>query len=182
MSKLFLIIFALLSFGIDCIFAQSNSEVLAIFTEDQTDRAQPLTQELMPILLARDSVRLSRIKTIYSAGKLTTGDDFLYAAFIFQHSQLSQDYLIAYELARKAADFGVEKGKWLSAASKDRYLLSIGKLQIYGTQFSISQDGVWALRPMDSSAVTDEDRKNLNVPTLHEAYLKLLERNTKKAK
>ena len=63
------------------------------------------------------------------------GEDYYYAAFIFQHGQKSEDYLFAHILATEAVALGYSRAKWISAATLDRYLEQIGQKQVFGTQF-----------------------------------------------
>ena len=73
----------------------------------------------------------------------------------------------AHELAMKAVEIEPAhmQARWIAAASKDRYLQSIGQPQIYGTQL-LRRDGRWTLEPYDTTAVTDEERARWGVPPL----------------
>lgn len=57
--------------------------------------------------------------------------------------------------------------KWLYAATLDRYLLSQGKKQKYGTQF-IKKGDVWEMAPFDNS-ITDAERAKYFVPPISDA-------------
>ena len=46
-------------------------------------------------------------------------------------------------------------------------MLSIGEGRWYGTRYS-QEDGRWILKPIDISAVTDEERAQWDMPTLEE--------------
>jgi hypothetical protein len=50
---------------------------------------------------------------------------------------------------------------WIAAASLDRYLLSIGQPQIYGTQF-----GSNGQKSLDPKLIPDAFRRQMNVPAL----------------
>ena len=179
--------FFFLIFFLNCnviAFAQSNEELARIFDEDQTDRQNKLYKTDLRGFMLRDSLRLLRVTELLDAGKITSADDYLNAAFIFQHGRDSTAHWKAFELSSKAVTLGCTKpaAKWLTAASFDRYLLSTGSPQWYGTQFQIKPDGQWILRPIDSTAVTDSQRVALGVPTLSETLKSLTERNMKKEK
>nr|WP_240978687.1 energy transducer TonB [Longimicrobium terrae] len=60
---------------------------------------------------------------------------------------------------------GNDRARWLAAASLDRWLLSTGQPQRYGTQY-LEQGGRTYLQPIDSTAVTDEERRRAGVETL----------------
>ena len=50
-------------------------------------------------------------------------------------------------------------GKWMMAATLDRYLHSIKQPQIFGTQFFTTDGGhTWTMEPYDRSTVTDAER------------------------
>ena len=58
------------------------------------------------------------------------------------------------------------------AAAWDRYQMRLGKPQWYGTQFvrdDMDMDSPWRLYEVDTTAVTDADRRRLNVPPLADA-------------
>ena len=63
----------------------------------------------------------------------------------------------------------------MAAATKDRFLMSSGKPQLYGTQFR-KIDGVWKLHEVDPN-VTDEERAKWNVPPLTEAKSRAVQMN-----
>ncbi len=64
-----------------------------------------------------------------------SGEDYYYAAFLFQHGQKADDYLFAHILATEAVALGYGRAKWISAATLDRYLQQIGQKQVFGTQY-----------------------------------------------
>lgn len=82
-----------------------------------------------------DRERRVRVHQLLDAGSVKTGQDYWFAALIFQHGEKPEDYLLAHALALTAAYKGNRNGRWLAAASLDRYLLSISRKQTYGTQF-----------------------------------------------
>lgn len=63
------------------------------------------------------------------------GEDYYYAAYLFQHGQKPDDFLFAHVLATEAVALGYTRAKWISAATLDRYLQTIGQKQIFGTQY-----------------------------------------------
>jgi hypothetical protein len=64
---------------------------------------------------------------------------------------------------------GLEKAKWLTAATMDRYLMMNGeKYQKYGTQYRKNQaTGKYVLYPV-APETSDEERVKLNLPALSE--------------
>jgi hypothetical protein len=70
-----------------------------------------------------------------AAGQLISALDFHDAAFIFQHGDTPDDYLLAHILAMEAVVKGDTSSKWIAAATLDRYLMTIGQKQVFGTQY-----------------------------------------------
>src|SRR5437899_3041841 len=108
-----------------------KSTMRKIYEEDQKDR----TDE------AGDARRREQVRQLISEGKVQSGEDYYYAAFIFQHGQKPSDYLYAHVLAVTAVNKGLHNAIWLSAATLDRYLQSIRQPQVFGTQFGGSLIG-----------------------------------------
>ena len=82
-----------------------------------------------------DEQRRQTVHHMLDVGEVRTGSDFYHAAMIFQHGQNPDDYLLAHILAMDAVAQGSKEARWLSAATLDRYLLSIWQPQVFGTQF-----------------------------------------------
>jgi hypothetical protein len=82
-----------------------------------------------------DEQRRNDLRQMLSAGGVRTGNDYFHAAMIFQHGQNPDEYLMAHVLAMDAVALGSKEARWLSAATLDRYLLSIWQPQVFGTQF-----------------------------------------------
>jgi hypothetical protein len=114
-----------------------------------------------------DLERLRRTKELLESNKLQAGIDFYHAAFVFQHSSEPEDYLKAHHLAVIAISKGYD-ARWISAATLDRYLLSVGKQQIYGTQYRANEVGEYVREPVEPGIVNDSERAQLNVPLLIE--------------
>ncbi len=92
----------------------------------------------------RDSIRLEQANQLYRNNQISLPMDKFYAAFIFHHSKQSSFFEIAQALAREAASVSELKDnyvvQWLAKATYDRWMVSLGKPQKYGTQdkFSVS--------------------------------------------
>jgi len=105
--------------------ADGKTVLHKIYDEDQKDRND----------MTGDARRRKEVRRLLADGKVQSGEDYYYAAFIFQHGQKPPDYLLAHVLAVTAVSKGFHLAIWLSAASLDRYLHSIRQPQIFGTQF-----------------------------------------------
>lgn len=144
----------------------SNEALRQLYEADQQDRAdwEQKSEEQYDEVFARDKKRRSQVDDILSTGDARTAEDYYHAAMVYQHGEDSTDFRKAYEAARQAValDSTHALAGWLSAASWDRYQLSLGNLQWYGTQYA-EQDSLLQLRPIDTTRVTDQERQRLGV-------------------
>ena len=86
-------------------------------------------------LAKEDAARQQRTRALLASEQLHSGEDFRQAAFIFQHGTTPEDFLLAHTLAMVAVSKGDDTAVWIGAATLDRYLQSIDRPQVYGTQF-----------------------------------------------
>ncbi|MEZ5357243.1 MAG: DUF6624 domain-containing protein [Candidatus Zixiibacteriota bacterium] len=149
-----------------------NQELYRLYQEDQGDRMGAGGIDWSQVN-ERDAERRNRTIEILDAGLVKASDDYYHAAMIFQHGRDTTDYWRAHELALKAVELDSSNNiaRWLAAAAMDRYLWNVGKPQIYGTQTHLI-DGVWTIEPIDTTAVTDAERAEWQVPPLSEAIKK----------
>jgi hypothetical protein len=142
----------------------SNAEIRAILDADQAARSTGSTD--WSKLAPDDTARRQRVRELLESGALQSGADFYYAAFIFQHGGEPGDYLLAHALGMAAMARGYDAA-WISAATLDRYLQSIGSPQIFGTQYQCngkqSLQGAYQLQ-----LLTDDVRVAVGVPKLAE--------------
>lgn len=143
----------------------SNPEMKAIFEADQADRKAGANID-WAVVGPRDDARRARTAELLKTGALQSGDDFWHAAFIFQHGEGANDYLMAHTLAVIAAARGRHDATWIAAATLDRYLRNIGQKQIYGTQFSARPGAPATQEPYDRTLISDALRGALGVPPL----------------
>jgi hypothetical protein len=113
-----------------------SKELTYIYNTDQGDRFT--LRWLRP---ERDAARLSRVLELHKQRLIAGPVDQLNAAMVLQHGGDSAHYRLAHELAKAAFDGWVEtpmwsrhEAEWLMKATYDRWMLSIGKPQVYGTQ------------------------------------------------
>lgn len=149
-----------------------NRELYELFQADQADRQGDTDWSVVG---PRDEARRARTLEIVNAGRLTARDDFIHAAFIFQHGADSTSYRRANELAMRAVaiDSTSMRARWIAAATKDRYLMSVGRAQIYGTQYTRGADGLWTQAPYDTTAISDEERARWGVRSRAEQRARL---------
>lgn len=114
-----------------------SAELEALYRADQDDRsfAEPPSREEWEAIGERDRARRNRVLELVRAGALSSADDHFHAAMVLQHGTEPEHYLVAHILATVAGFRGHEGGRWLSAASLDRYLHNIDRPQRLGTQY-----------------------------------------------
>ncbi len=144
----------------------SNAEMGQIYDADQKDRRPGIGKIDWAVVSRRDAERRKLVRELLSGGKLHTGKDFERAAFVFQHGDTSNDYLLAHTLAIVATARGDGSAIWIAAATLDRYLQSIHQPQIYGTQFKFKTAGHVTQKPYDRHLISDALRRDLDVPSL----------------
>ena len=143
-----------------------SDRMRTIFSEDQEARTKESID--WETLSREDTERRVEVMGYLNKGQLTTGNDMYYAAFIFQHGNCPEHYQLANQLADKAIKLGYRDARWIYAATLDRYLLSTGKKQKFGTQY-VSNDGcTYVLEPVNPKT-TDAERRRFDVPPLAQA-------------
>lgn len=148
----------------------SNENLIVMAREDQRMRVGgPLTQAERAAITRTDADRREAVKKMIANDQLKTGLDYFNAAIIMQHGTTSDDYLLAHTLAVIGISKGNKTCLWLSAATLDRYLLSIKQPQIYGTQYNhFDPTKPWTQAPYTDHLITDGLRKELGVPSIDE--------------
>ncbi|PRY48352.1 tetratricopeptide repeat protein [Arcticibacter pallidicorallinus] len=144
-----------------------NAELKKMHDEDQN--ARRVSKIDWTQLDSVDSLHRSRVYELINQGAILTRKDYYHSAMIFQHGKDSVAYGMAVKHMRKAIELDSTISKWLLAAAIDRELMSRNKPQIYGTQYvKRSLEGKWENWEMDTTKVTDEERRYYQVPTLSE--------------
>lgn len=158
------IFIALLSLFLWGCAIQDNLKLSELAKKDRLDRKQN-----NPETFKNDIERIAEVKAILENDVLKTSNDYFNAAIVLQHSDKPEDYKIANKLATKAVELnpGNKEAKLLIAQSMDRYLLSINRPQIYGTQ-RLTLGDLEYLCPIDTLSISDKQRKQLGVSTLKE--------------
>lgn len=147
-----------------------SEELKKLYAEDQSDRSPSKSQNIdWEAVSVRDEQRELRVKELLRLGSLGGGTEYYHAAMILQHASTPDDYLLAHDLCVIAISKGESRAKWLAAASLDRFLISVGRPQRYGTQFRSNK----SFRPPQLVAVdpsvSDTLRLELGVPVLADA-------------
>jgi hypothetical protein len=146
-----------------------NAELATLCEQDQAARQSDDFLKDAERIHAFDRMRRLRVMRLLEDGGAKTARDHFNAALVLQHGDDPLDYKLANELCKKAValDPSMKEAKWLMAASWDRYLMSLGKPQWYGTQFKIV-DGKYYLAEADLSRVNDEERRAVGTRTIEQ--------------
>lgn len=149
--------------------AGDNAEIANLFKTDQLVREnlkpeQFKDREFIRRMIEGDRLRREKTQALLKGGHLKTANDFYHAAFIFQHGNTPDDYLLAHTLALASAARGNKDAAWIAAATLDRYLQNIGQKQIYGTQYLNSAGTGPTMEPYNRILVPDALREALGVP------------------
>ena len=151
-----------------------SPELAALWNEGQLERQDV---DRSPADLAeRDLARRVRVMKAVRGGGIHTPADYFHAAGVLQHGSLPEHYHLAFDLARRAADAGHPPARWLAAAAMDRWLMSCGLPQRFGTQYVDRGDG-WMIYEVDP-VTTDEERAGWDVPPLAELQARVDELNS----
>jgi tetratricopeptide (TPR) repeat protein len=166
----FLLFFALKTYA----QIKDNPELQKMYDEDQA--ARMVANINWVVLSKQDSIRQARVYELLKENKVITGKDHYNSAMIFQHGNDSISSAMAVKQMKKAIEIDSTINKWLLAAAIDRDLMRRNQPQIYGTQYvMIGQNAKWERYKIDSTKITDEERRYYKVETLAEQRVK--ERN-----
>ncbi|HBV14655.1 tetratricopeptide repeat protein [Chryseobacterium carnipullorum] len=161
------------------IFSQShdNNELQKMADDDQNARKSD--QINWKILSREDSLRRERIFILLKEDKIKTAKDHFNCGIVFQHGGDTISSGMAVKSFEKALKMDPSLNRWWYAAAVDRDLMYKKKPQIYGTQFikDKTTNAKWARYKLDSSKITDEQRKYYGVETLKEQEQKEREMN-----
>lgn len=145
----------------------ATSEIHQLYVQDQKDRGvggKALSS--YDEMNANDEKRRERVHELLKSGALKSGEDFHDAAFIYQHGQKPEDYLLAHILAMVAVQKGHSDSRWIEASTLDRYLRAIKQPQVFGTQYSNEDDQPYTQEPYNRDLLSDWLRTQFCVPSL----------------
>ena len=163
------------------------NDLIRLYKEDQLVRANlrslptsEIKQYIAEIMVPGDKVRLNKVEDILKRSKNLSSEEYFAAAMIMQHGSEPSHYKRAMELSQKSASLDPDntKANWLSCAAEDRYLLKIGKPQVWGTQLKRKMNAagtyeVYYLENFDKNARPDEQIKRCGIPVLSEIESRL---------
>lgn len=82
----------------------------------------------------RDESRRKRVGEIFGEGCFSKAEDYSAAALVFQHGDAPDHFFQTYVWAKRAVELGDPSQKRVMAMGIDRYLVNIGRKQLFGTQ------------------------------------------------
>lgn len=132
-----------------------------LYYEDKNERENATTKEQIETLNISTKHRLKQLSQLIPNIDVSEIWNCHYIAYLLQHGDGPKDFKVAHEYAKKAVDMGSRVTKWLYAATLDRYLISTGKLQRYGTQYRMI-DGKKVYGPTDGT-ITEEEKSEHGV-------------------
>ncbi|HVS00911.1 MAG TPA: hypothetical protein VMW27_30100 [Thermoanaerobaculia bacterium] len=162
--------------------ANINAELTKLHEQDQASRRHAPHAAAETSASQNDLARRKQVMDIVAQGGAREADDYFHAAGVVQHSDKPEELKLAHEWSLKALELNPEYPfvRLLAASTQDRYLMSQGKPQLYGTQFK-KVEGKWILWEVDPS-ITDQERAKWDVPPLDESKGKVERTNKGTAK
>lgn len=143
-----------------------NMDLSRLVSQDQGDRHEKPDASVADwkAVSVRDYQRRIEVLRMLKEGSIKEPIDFINAALILQHGRSPEEYRLAHALATIAAAIEPDRGmaKQLKRLSWDRFLLSLGRQQWFGSQSKRDPvSGEWFYPPNDPS-VTDEQRNTID--------------------
>lgn len=158
-------------------------ELQKIRKADQLDRSwqvqglQP-SNKLFDNISRNDLLRRKRVGEIFAEGCLNSVADYEAAYLVYQHGNTPDHFFQAFLWSKKAVSLGDLKAKGEVAMAIDRYLVSLGHKQLFGTQAFQSHPGdCWCIHAIEESfpkVLRDEYRGGENAAYTGLQYLKIL--------
>jgi len=141
--------------------------------QEERDNFFEKTREELEQLIKHDLKRRKRVGAIFGEGCIKTANDYVAAATIYIHGDTPDHYFQSYFWGQKAYQMGSDDGTFFMTRAIDRYLLSLNKKQLFGTQVqAFSFDGCYCIPPVELS-FPDSLREKYKTPTI-EQQLKML--------
>lgn len=162
-----------------------SKELAQIVKDDQHDRENfsSKTPEEMQEMVKHDVVRRKRVGEIFGEGCFSKAKDFAAAALVYQHGDVPEHFFQTFIWAKRAVELGDPTQKRMMALGIDRYLVNIGKKQLFGSQATkdgLTAEACWCLQQVEES-FPDHLRKSHTGKSLKEAMEWVQELNAGKS-
>jgi hypothetical protein len=150
-----------------------SQELVQIVKVDQDERKafQTKSPKEMQEMAKRDVLRRKRVGEIFGEGCFSKAQDFANAALVYQHGDVPEHFFQTFIWAKRAVELGDPTQKRLMALGIDRYLVNIGKKQLFASQASMENptaDACWCMQPVEES-FPDGLRKKVSGNNLSQA-------------
>jgi len=151
-----------------------NTTLEELYDQDIQDRVLWDSEDISEEEIKKnDEARLEKAQELLEKGEIDMNEiwNLHYLCLLHMHSWSKEPevYGKAHEYAKRAVDLGSKVTRWLYAASLDKWLVSQGKLQKYGTQYNMDTGEIL---PTEQST-SDQDRAEYGVApieTLRESH------------
>lgn len=140
------------------IFEEEPGEELARMAQEAIESQTGSTE------VGETRLRCERVLQMHKQGLIYEARDSFHAALVLLYGERTSHYQMARVLARQSAMLEESRAWSLEAMAWDRWLLSMGRPQRFGTQI-IKHGGRWSLNAVDPR-VTDNERAMYGVPPL----------------
>lgn len=160
--------------------AMRSKELKNLFEADINDRKdwEKLSPEELEIVDRHDLERRVRVGEIFAEGCFKIAEDYADAALIYQHGDIPDHYFQAFIWSNRAVMLGDNSQKYMMALAIDRYLVSIGKKQLFGSQAFASDDTNWCYCMQSVEATfPDTMRQQYLDKSLSDEYAQILALN-----
>jgi hypothetical protein len=133
-----------------------SKELAQIVKADQDDRENfpSRTPEEMQEMVKQDVVRRKRVGEIFGEGCFSKAQDYAAAALVYQHGDVPEHFFQTFIWAKRAVELGDPSQQRMMALGIDRYLVNIGKKQLFGSQATKDGSNVeacWCLQQVEES-------------------------------
>lgn len=131
-----------------------SDELQKIVREDQQARKDwvSFTPDQIKAMGREDVVRRKRVGEIFGEGCFSLPQDYAAASLVFQHGDSPDHFYQVFLWSKRGVELGDSKQKDLMALGIDRYLVNVGKKQLFATQaFAEKADGCFCLQQVEPS-------------------------------
>lgn len=154
-------------------FEARSQELAQIVKADQDERAdfQSKTPKEMQEMVKNDVLRRKRVGEIFGEGCFSKAQDFAAAALVYQHGDVPEHFFQTFLWAKRAVELGDPSQKRMMALGIDRYLVNIGKKQLFASQATkenSTAEACWCLQQVEED-FPDHLRKSQAGQNLREA-------------
>lgn len=113
-----------------------SHELTLIVKADQDERKnwQNKSPEEWNDTAKSDLIRRKRVGEIFGEGCFSKAEDYAAAALVYQHGDSPDHFFQTFLWSKRAVDLGDANQKEMMALGIDRYLVSIGQKQLFGSQ------------------------------------------------